>query len=737
MMLTSSEKDGALQTRRDFLKTVAVTGGGFMLGVVLPDTHRLAGAASSAAAVGVWIRIGTDESITIMVPTSEMGQGVLTSLPQLIAEELRCDWSKVRTEHAPEGTQWGSRLTGGSTSVRTRYIALRRAGAAARDMLVRAAAATWSTSADQCVAALGKVSRIGSTQVLSYGQLASLAATLAPSNDTAYLDSLLTADSQMRIIGKSVARPDIPSKVDGSAIFGIDIRLPGMLYAAVRHCPTVGGTLKSLPAKPTGAKAVVALTNAKGQVNAVAIVAGDTWSAMRMARQLKVSWSNPANASQIESSAILAEATELMASGTGVVAENVLQGLPSSDPRSADQALAASARRTEFTYSLPYLAHMTFEPLNCTALVAGGECRIWAPTQWVSGCEATGAAVTGLPRSAIKVTNALMGKGLGRKFEQDFVSQAVQIAKALPGLPIKLTWSREEDTANDQYRPMALCRVSIGLDAAGNIASWIHRIVSPGILYQRGTPLTSVDSQSVEGARGLHYTMGARRVEHVQHPCTVPVGFWRSVGSSINAFVVESAVDEVALLLGNKDPYQLRKSLLSHDARAVRVLDTAAQMAGWGRQLPAGRALGMAFAESFNTLVCQVVEISAPTATSVKLHKVWIAADVGKAVNPDTIKQQMEGGMFEGLSAALWGKITWVNGGTVEKNFNKSRKLRMSEMPACEVTVLETPGVPLGGVGEPGTPPIAPAVANAFARLTGIRLRTLPMFPTQSAMGDD
>ena len=723
------------RSRRDFLRASAAVGGGLLLGIDLSGTSLTTAHAAGASNVSVWVRIGTDESVTILIPTSEMGQGVLTSLPQLIAEELKVAWTQVRTEHAPAGSAWGGRLTGGSSSVRTRYTTLRRAGAAARDMLIRAAAATWGVTAAACTAQNGRVYRTGTTTYLTYGQLAVKAATLIPSTDTAYLDSLLTPEGEMTIIGKSVPRPDLPSKVDGSALFGIDVRLPGMLYAAVKHCPKVGGTLASTPATPSGALKVVPLRNAKGAYNAVAVVARDTWSAMRAARGLSVSWSIPASASAISSSSITAQAQQLLGSGTPVVAENVVNDTASTDPLAATTALSYAPKKLEFVYELPYLAHSTIEPLNCTSLVTATSCQIWAPTQSVSSCQTTAVNLTGLPASSVQVTNMLLGSGLGRKFEQDFISQSVQVAMAMPGTPVKLTWSREEDFGNDQYRPMALARVQAGVDPSGNILSWINRNVSPGILYQRGLSPTAVDSQAVEGARNLPYRMGARRVEHVAHPCPAPVGFWRSVGSSINAFVVESAIDEIAKALG-KDAYQYRRELLVDDQRALRVLDTAADMAGWGRSPGTGRALGIALAESFGTIVCQVAEISLSSTGGIRVHDVWCAVDCGKVINPDTVKQQIEGGMVLGLTAALWNKITWSSGATVEKNFNRSRKLKMNEMPRCAVQILETPGAPIGGIGEPGTPPIAPALANAHAKLTGTRIRSLPMFPTLSTMDD-
>jgi isoquinoline 1-oxidoreductase beta subunit len=724
-------------SRREFLRVSAAVGGGLLLSIALPSLGSRAEAAGTDASVTAWVRIAADDTVTIMVPTSEMGQGILSSLPQLLAEEMKADWSKVRSEHAPNDAAFGPRLTGGSSSVRTRYVTLRRAGAAVRDLLVRAAAQFWAIEPSACVADQGIVENMLTHERLSFGDIAPLVTSygLEPASDTAYLDSLLTPDVQMKLIGQRLPRPDLPDKVNGSALFGIDVRLPGMVYAAVKHCPALGGSLATTPARPSGALAVVPLKNAKGVLNAVAVVARDTWSAMRLAKSLRVSWKIPSDASAINSSAIAATAQQLLTDGAPVIAENIVNDSASNDLTAVDVALMNAVRTFDLTYSLPYLAHMTFEPLNCTAQVTTTSCTLWVPTQSVSSCATTAQSLTGIPASQIVVHNMLLGGGLGRKFEQDFVSQAIQIAQTLGGTPVKLTWSREEDTGNDLYRPMALSRVNAGVDASGAILGWCNRNVSPGILYQRGLPPGAIDSQAVEGARKLPYTMHARRVEHVAHPVPVPVGFWRSVGSSINAFVVESAIDEIASALG-RDPLAYRQMLLANNPRVLRVLNAAATRAGWGRALPAGRALGLAVAESFNTIVCEVVEISVPSSGGIRVHNVWAAVDCGKAINPDTVEQQIEGGMVYGLTAALWGKITWLNGGTVEKNFNKSRKLLMREMPVCETVILETAGVPLGGIGEPGTPPIAPAVANAYARLTGIRVRDLPMFPAASGTTD-
>ena len=709
--------------RRQFIASTAAAGGGLLLGFGLPLVSRLAKAAGAAATstattINTWIQIGTDESITILVGATDMGQGVLSGLAQIVAEELMVDWAKVSAVEAPANSIYGNPLfggfqfTGGSTSVRGYYQPLRVAGAAAREMLVNAAAQIWGVTASACTAVNGTVVRNGTAQVLTYGALAPTAATLpVPTNPA------LTDPANFRLIGKPVARVDLPAKVDGSAIYGIDVRIDGMVYATVVHCPSIGGTCSGLPPMPPGATALVNLGNA------VAVVANSTWAAFQAAQEARgnIQWSIPASAAAINTPQIFSQAQQLMQTGTALLAE--AQG-------DVDAALPVSAKVLELTYDLPYVAHATMEVMNCTANVTASACEIWAPTQGQTSAVYTAAAITGLSPAAIQVHTTMLGGGLGRKIEMDFIAQAIQISKTI-GKPVKLTWRREEDFGHDQYRPMALVRVRAGLDASGNVTAWSFRNVSPSILGQRGyIGPADVDSQAIEGADGLAYAFGTRRLDWVPHPAAVPVGFWRSVGNSINAFAAESAIDELALAAG-VDPLTFRRQLLANDARSLAVLNAAAALAGWDTAPPAGHARGIAFWASFGSIVCQVAEVSGTTPSTLRVNRVACVIDCGSVVNPDSVVAQMQGGIVHGMTAALWGKVTFTNGVASARNFNDYRMMRMRDMPQIDVQII-TSGAPLGGVGEAGVPPIAPAIANAYAALTGQRLRTLPLTGAQS-----
>lgn len=705
--------------RRGFLTGGAAAGTGLLFGFTLPLTPRVAAAAGATTAIGAWISIGADETVTILIGAQEMGQGILTGLAQIAAEELVVDWANVSARHAPAAAVYanpamGSQMTGGSTSMRGFFAAMQVAGAQVREMLKQAGAAAFGVSVSSVTVANGAVWS-GSAKK-TYGQLAAAAAALTAPTSPPILGS-------GQYVGKSMPRVDLPAKVDGSALFGLDVRVPGMLHAVIKHCPTIGGTLPAgyKPATPAGAIAVVALGNA------VAVVANDTWTAKKAASSLQVKWVLPANAAAMDSTAIATLAATMMTSAPPAVAEKV---------GDATAAIAGAVHQFEATYTLPFLAHACMEPLNCTVSVTATDCTIWAPTQAPGMVQATAAAITGLAPSKIAVNTMYMGGGLGRKFEQDFIAQAVKVSKAL-GKPVKLTWPREEDFAHDQYRPMALVRVRAGLDNAGNVVGWANRIVSPSILYQRwpSSLVGGVDGQGVDGAIGLAYGFKSRLVEYVRHTTPLPVGFWRSVGHSINAFVVESAIDELALAAGI-DPLAFRRRLLAGDTRSLAVLDAAANLAGWGTAVPAGHARGIAFSVGFGSIVAQVVEISAPSASEIKVHKVAVAIDCGFAVNPDQVTAQMQGAVVHGLSAALWGQMTFAKGVAKQRNFDNYRMLRLREMPQVDVAIVQTGG-PLGGVGEPGVPGIAPALANAHAKLTGKRIRALPFFPGARGGGGD
>jgi len=710
-------------SRRRFIVSSAV-GGGLLLGIGLPVVSRLAKAAGqvTSATVNTWIQIGSDESITILVGATDMGQGVLSGLAQIVAEELMVDWGAVRAIEAPADPAYGNPLfggyqfTGGSTSTIGYYDTLRTAGAAAREMLIAAAASSWGIATNLCSAASGVVTRSDTQATLSFGTLAPLAANLTPPANPP-----LTAPANFRLIGKPVARLDLPLKVNGSAKYGIDAVVPGMAYAAIIHCPSIGGSCISAPASGEGASAVIKLGNA------VAVVSDSTFNAFEAANNLrgKIQWNIPASAAALNTAQIFADAQKLMVSGNALVAETV---------GDVATALAGSTKSLDLSYDVPYVAHATMEVVNCTANVTSTSCEIWAPTQGQTSAVYTAVGITGLDPSAIKVNTTFLGGGLGRKIDMDFIAQAITVSKAI-AKPVKLTWSREEDFGNDQYRPMALVRVRAGLDAAGNVAGWRYRNVSPSILGQRGyIGPTDVDSQAVEGATGLAYAFANRLIDWVPHPATVPVGLWRSVGNSINAFATESAIDELAKAAG-VDPLAFRQRLLANDARSLNVLNTAASLAGWGGKLASGHALGIAFWAAFGSIACEVAEVSGSTPQSLRVHRVVCVIDCGSTVNPDSVEAQMQGGIVHGMTAALWGKVTFTNGTASARNFNNYRMMRMADMPQIDVQIIES-GAPMGGVGEVGVPPVAPAIANAFAALTGQRLRTLPLTGPQSVVDE-
>jgi isoquinoline 1-oxidoreductase beta subunit len=696
--------------RRKFLKSASGLLLAFTFEMGAKGKAMAASAGATSTSITSYLSIGSDEAITVYLGGGEMGQGIYSGLAQGAAEDLFVDWAKVSVLPLPAALSW---VTGGSSGIMRRLQTLRTAGATARQMLINAAAQKWNVSASSLTTVKGTVVNSITKASFTYGQLASLAATLpVPTTVT------LVPNSAFQIIGQPVPRPDIPSKTNGRAIYGIDVRVPGMVFAVVRHCPTMGGTLAATPTGPTGTQ-VVPLSDPSGKLfNAVAVVASNTWAAKNAASQLQIKWTLPTNASTIDSTVFATQAQSLLNGTAPYTAEkvgNVLTGFGN------------TVKTLDLQYNLPYLAHACMEVLNCTVKLTATTCEIWAPTQAPASVQQTGVLLTGLPASAVTVYPMLMGGGLGRKIEQDYISQAIQTAKAI-GKPVKLSWTREEDFGHDMYRPMALSRIQIGIDKAGAISAWSNRIVAPSLATQRGRvlPVTG-DGQATEGATSRPYNFLNRLVEYVPHPSPVPLGYWRSVANSINVFAVESAIDEVALAL-KIDPLVYRQQLLVNDPRSLAVLNAAAKMAGWGTALPAGRARGIALSNAFGSIVAEVAEISAPVAGSITVHKVACAIDCGYAVNPNSVEAQMQGGILHGLSAALWGQVTFKSGVASARNFSNYRVLRMAEAPVVSVQIVNS-NSPLGGVGEPGVPPIAPAVANAYAALTGKRIRTLPFFP--------
>ena len=772
--------------RRDFLVTVA---GGLSIGFILPLGGRALGAVPATdTQVNAWIRISTAGTVTLLFGGSEMGQGSMSGLAQILAEELKVNWNQVYLQQSDANNDV-SYTTGGSSAVSRRYLPLRTAGATARELLVAAAMGiTGDTVRANYVPAGARVTYTNpSTGVpisWSYGDLAGAAA--SPAAQALLPNPIpLTAPADFKLIGQPLARADIPPKTNGSAKFGIDTFLPGMVFAVIKHCPTFGGVLAATPAVPSGAIAVVPCwaSDNRGAVlkntyNAVAVVADNTWKAKNLARALKVSWKLPASTASVDSTALWTQAATLMTTGQPRLGDT---SIATTDVAVADAqvatALQGAAQTLDVTFRLPYAAHATLEPLNCSVNItfsATGtpvSCEVWAPSQAAKSVVATVTAVTGIvavdpvtkaiDTTKIMVHTTFLGGGLGRKIEQDYISQAVQIAMKVKR-PVKLTWMREEDFGHDQYRPMALIRAQAGLGADKKIAAWSYRNVSPSILEPRGflSPATATDSQAVEGSKHLLYARGAYVSEWVPLPAGIPVGFWRSVGSSINAFAVERMMDLLANAAG-VDPFVFRSGAIQdarlkaaqtaadplatpamRDAaanevirldRAQAVLSAADLLSAWRKTLPTGHFWGMALAESFGTLVCEVVDISQPAAGSLKVHRVACVVDCGTVINPNSVEAQMQGAIVHGLTAALWGEVTFTNGVANQTNFNRYRMLRLGEMPTIDVQIIPSTYAP-SGIGEPGVPPIAPAIANAYSRLTKIQVTSLPLFPG-STMG--
>lgn len=747
--ITKTETTAVALSRRSFM----AASGGLTLGLSL-GASLLATAAEAAttAAVNAWLTIGSDDSITLTIGASEMGQGSVSGLAQILCEDLMVDPTRVRIAQggptlatpAPIGSAIN---TVGSSVTRNNFWKMRDAGAIAREMLVTAAMAQIGDASRSAYSVSNGLIRHSSGTSRSYGQVAAAAALLTPPTSAA-----LVPDAAFVSIGKTIPRPDIPAKVDGSAVYGIDVRLPGMVYAVIRHSPSFGGVLAATPGVPRGMLAVVPTkvwagtgrgTEVTGNVNAFAVVGNNTWDTWQASKSVSAKWTLPANVAQLNSSQFMADAKALMTSAKPYAAgaANPVGTLYTVEKSAADAtaAIAAAAKVVDATYSLPYVAHACMEVLNCTVdFVAGVRCDVWAPTQSAKSALALVVAITGLPAAKVTIHTTYLGGGLGRKAELDFISQAVQVGMSL-GRPVKLMWPREEDFSHDQYRPMALVHARAGLDKANAISGWSYRNVSPSILGQRGAVLGATgDSQGSEASQALPYSFGARLVEWASHPSPIPVGFWRSVGASINTFAVESMIDELALAAG-QDGYRFRQARLTNP-RWLAVLDQVAKDSGWiAGPAPAGRARGIAIGSAFNTIVAQVVEVS-NNAGLPRITRAWLAVDAYLTVNPGNAQAQIVGGVVHALNAAMYGKQTFVNGAAQTRNFNRSRMIRTQEMPTVSVSLMPNPAVAdrsvaIGGIGELGVPTFAPALANAWATLSGTRLRNLPFAPNATMGG--
>jgi isoquinoline 1-oxidoreductase subunit beta len=703
---------GSALTRREFLRAGALAGAGLVIAFHVPAPLRAAtpDATAGRLAPNAYLRIAPDGTVTVLIARTEMGQGSSTALAMLVAEELGADWSKVRVEPAIPAKVYGDMSTGGSRAIRSLWKPMRLAGAQAREMLVAAAATRWKAPASGCRAESGAVVHAASGRRLAFGALVAAAAKLpvpaAP---------VLRERAPFRVIGTSPARLDGPAKVTGGAVFGADVRVPGMLYAAVAQCPVFGGKAASYDA--AAALAVPGVVRVERVGGDVAVLARGTWAAFRGRRALRVTWDEGALAT-LDSAGIRARFTEL-AQQPGQLVRREGRGAA---------ALDDAARTIEAVYEVPYLAHTPMEPMNCTAHVRAGACEVWVPTQSGSGAWAAAAEAAGLPPAAVTVHMTQAGGGFGRRHQHDFVKQAVLLSKAV-GAPVQVVWTRDDDLRHDFYRPATYNVLRAGLDAGGAPVAWTHRIVAPGVATYMGyVESGKPDWSSIEGAENLPYAIPNLEVDLHTHDPGIPLGWWRSVASSQNAYVTECFLDEIAAAAG-RDPYELRRGLLAKQPRHLAVLDLAAQQAGWGTPLPAGRARGIAVHACFESFVAQVAEVEVGAGGAVRVRRVVCAVDCGTVVHPDLVRQQMESGILYGLSAALHEEIRIERGRVVQANFDEYPMVTFDQSPAIEVHLAPS-GDPVGGIGEPGLPPIAPAVANAVAKATGKPVRRLPIIAT-------
>lgn len=711
--------------RRQFMITTGMAGGGLLLSFFIPSRQAAdAGIApqpwtastASSPEVNAWLMIGSDDAVTIRVAQSEMGQGVFTSLPMLVAEELDCDWQKVHAEYASanrslrENRVYQRMATGGSRAIRASREYVQQAGASARARLVAAAAQQWGVPAGECRTENGMVLHPASGRKVNYGAVATAAGGVKLDSEP----SIKTPD-QFKLLGKSLNRIDVPPKVNGSAMYGIDVRLPDMLYAAVMACPVFGGKLRRYDFDAV--KGMPGVRTAVEIPDGIAVVADSYWRAKTALEVMPVEWDFGPHA-KADSEDFWKTFREALDKPGSVAKEE----------GDALAAIEASTKVVEADYEAPYLAHATMEPMNCTAQVTAQRVDVWVGTQNPEAALAAAAEITGVGPENVYVHNCFLGGGFGRRSNPDDVRQAVTVAKALGGRPVKLIWSREEDMRHDFYRPMAAIRFRAALDANGMPTAYFNRSVTHSILssVRPGDVKGGIDRTSVEGLANVPYGFPQLRVEHMILNTPVPVWFWRSVGASQNAFAVEGFVNELALAAG-KDPVELRRQLLKGHADWLLVLDTAAQKANWGKTMPRGTAQGIAIAESYGSIVAEIAEVAVSRRGEVRVERVVCAIDCGHVVNPLTVAEQMESSVVWGLTAALYGQITIKDGRVVEGNFDDYPMLRLDAMPEVETHLALSGGSKWGGVGEPGVPPLAPAVCHGIFQVTGKRIRSLPL----------
>lgn len=715
-------------SRRQFL----LRSGTFAIGVAF-GTPMLAQAAEAIAqnaslAPNQWITIGADGIITIVSPASEMGQGAMTAQPLCVAEDLDADWSKVRVVQAGTNAKaYGNKLfggamaTGASKTVRGYYEALRLAGAQARQVLLLAAAEKWNVPVGELSTELGVVQHAASKRTMTYGEIASFAK--VPDTLPQMTPAMLKPLKDCRYIGKGVQRVDIADKTRGKANFGIDVKLDGMIHAAILRPPVQKDKVVSVD--DSAAKAVKGFIKTVTLPYGVAVLAENTWAARQAKDALKVTWAEASPAKSYSSDTVMKDYQAVVndVAKSGVVVEKHGNGV---------QNMKGAVRVLKADFQTEHTAHMTMEPMNATAKWTGDKVEIWSPNQSPSIATGATAAALKIPAANIKINTTLMGGGLGRRFDPDFTVDAALVAREADGRPVKVTWTREDDVRNDKFRPLVAQHLEVGLDAQNNIVAWHHRLAGESI-YARANPAAfkaagGNDSPFNEGAAELAYGIDDQFIEFLRQERSVDVGFYRGVGGGYSKFAVESVIDEVAKLR-KQDPIEFRLHLLAKQPRAQAVLREVAKMANWSKKRPAGRALGVAYSDMWESHMAQIVEISLDKKSGeIKVHNVWAAVDPGVAVLPKNVATQVEGGIVMGISTALKEQVIFKDGVPQQSNFHDYPVLRMNEVPTITVKVMATDNRP-GGVGEAGLPPVAPAIANAVAAMTGKRLRSLPLLP--------
>src|SRR5579859_5464132 len=699
-------------SRRDFLGVGVAAGAGLVIGFYLPHGE---GSHRDSFSPNAYLRIAPDNKITIVVARSEMGQGVRTALPMILAEELEADWKQIEIEQAGASTLYGDQTTGGSASVRTTWDPMRKAGAAAREMLISAAALTWNVPRSACAAEAGHIKHTTSGRTLSYGDLAGKASALPIPTDVP-----LKQSKDYKIVGQRLARVDSPDKVRGEAVYGLDFRLSGMKYAVLSRCPIIGGKVSGFDDKESKKVSGVSYVGKIGD-SAVAVVADSVWSAMEGRRVLNVTWDEGPN-KDLNTAAIM----ESLKQGAAKKGANLY---------AAGDVTKAAGRRISAEYQLPFMAHAPMEPGNCTASYQGSKCEMWIPTQVPQDCRDSVATAIGLDPDQVKVNVTLMGGGFGRRLEHDYAVEAALVSKAI-NAPVKVIWTREDDMRFSTYRPASLHQLSAVLDGSGYPVALTHRIIAPSISGQKGLPVPNGVDPDLPDEAGPVYEIPNYSIEYVMTETPVPLGWMRSVYALQAGFALESFIDELAVGAG-KDPVQYRLHLLAkgqdlpyfttiwHTARMRAVLQLAAQKAGWDTPLPAGHHRGVACFASFSTYAAEVVEITMDN-DQPRVHRVVAAVDCGQVVNPSILEQQIQGAVVYGLANALRAKITIDKGRVVQGNFDDYAPLRMEETPAVEVYAVPSQEAPTG-IGEPPVPPVAPALCNAIYSATKKRIRALPI----------